>query len=303
VHPKVDLPEIVAQWRVPAGKKIKLDRYDPGWAGDPSRPEADRRKAAEKILSENVSSLAKDQELLYASDSWAILIVLQAMDAAGKDSLIKHVMSGVNPSGCQVFSFKQPSREELDHTFLWRFMKSVPERGRIGIFNRSYYEDVLVVRVRPDLIRSARIPGADPEEEGFWKQRYDDINAFERHLARNGTVVLKFFLNVSKKKQHKRLLKRLDDPQKHWKFSAQDLAERDYWDDYMKVYEEALSATSTEWGPWYILPADNKWVTRALAASIVARTIESLGLAYPEVTAEQREAIEEARRMLHEELG
>jgi PPK2 family polyphosphate:nucleotide phosphotransferase len=298
VLPKIDHPEIVDQWRVPAGKKIKLTDYDSGWAGDPSRPEAERRKVAEEILSQNVSSLAKDQDLLYASDSWSILIVLQAMDAAGKDGLIKHVMSGVNPTGCQVYSFKQPSREELDHTFLWRFMKALPERGRIGIFNRSYYEDVLVVRVHSNLVRAGRIPGADPDDKGFWKERFDDINTFERHLVRNGTVVLKFFLNVSKKKQHKRLLKRLDDPNKHWKFSAQDLAERDYWNDYMKAYEDVFNATSTDWAPWFILPADNKWVTRALAATIVARTIESLGLKYPEVTPEQRQAIEAARKEL-----
>lgn len=301
--PTVDLPKILERFRVPPDKRVRLADFDPGWAGDPDTAEEKRRDLAEELLSKDVSRLSKAQEILYASDSWSILIVLQAMDAAGKDSLIKHVMSGVNPSGCQVYNFKKPSLKELDHTFLWRSMIALPERGRIGIFNRSYYEDVLVVRVHPELVAAARIPDADPEKRSFWKDRYDDINAFEHHLVRNGTAVLKFFLNVSKKQQHKRLLKRLEDPEKHWKFSAQDLAERDFWDDYMQAYEDTFNATSTKWAPWYILPADNKWVTRALAASILRVTIESLGLCYPEITPAQHEAIESARKVLREEIS
>ena len=222
------------------------------------------------------------------------------MDAAGKDGTIKHVMSGVNPQGCQVFSFKQPSTEELDHNFLWRYAKAVPERGRIGIFNRSYFEEVLVVRVHPELATVQRIPGVKVNDD-FWSDRFVDINAFERHLTRNGTVILKFFLHISKDEQRKRFLKRLKDPKKQWKFSAADIAERVFWDDYMKAYEEAISATSTKWAPWYIIPADHKWVSRALIARIVINTIESLDLRYPEVGEEQCTVIAEARRQLEAE--
>ena len=222
------------------------------------------------------------------------------MDAAGKDGTIKHVMSGVNPQGCQVFSFKKPSDEELDHNFLWRYMKALPERGRIGIFNRSYYEEVLVVKVHPELHERQKLP---PGKRGksFWQERYDDINHFERHLTRNGTLILKFFLHVSKDEQKKRFLERLEDPEKHWKFSTSDLAERAFWKDYMEAFEEALSATSTEWAPWYVIPADHKWVARAVVADILTSTISSLHLSYPEVTPEKRQALEDARRQLEEE--
>jgi PPK2 family polyphosphate:nucleotide phosphotransferase len=219
------------------------------------------------------------------------------MDAAGKDSTIKHVMSGVNPQGCEVTSFKHPSAEELDHNFLWRYARRTPERGRIGIFNRSYYEEVLVVRVHPELVQAERIPGGKLDED-FWADRFAYINAFERHLTRNGTVILKFFLHISKAEQRKRFLKRLDDPRKHWKFSPADLTERGFWDDYMKAYEEAIGATSTKWAPWYIIPADHKWVSRALVARIVIDALESLDLRYPEVTDAQRSIIEEARKQL-----
>jgi PPK2 family polyphosphate:nucleotide phosphotransferase len=219
------------------------------------------------------------------------------MDAAGKDGTIKHVMSGVNPQGCQVFSFKQPSAEDLDHNFLWRYMRSLPERGRIGIFNRSYYEDVLVVRVHPELLDRAKLPPGKRDGD-FWDERYDDINRFERHLTRNGTLILKFFLHVSKEEQKRRFLERLDDPAKHWKFSAADLAERGFWSAYMKAYEKALSATSTPWAPWYVIPADHKWVTRAVVADIVANRIQSLELRVPKLDKEQKRKLAEARRLL-----
>src|SRR5262249_34400069 len=217
------------------------------------------------LLSEDVAALAEAQDLLYASDTYAILLIFQAMDAAGKDGTIKHVMSGVNPQGCQVFSFKHPSAEELDHTFLWRCTKVLPERGRIGIFNRSYYEEVLIVRVHPEILAAQHIPGAKPNDK-LWRARYDDINCFERHLVQNGTVILKSFLNVSKEQQRQRFLERIRDPNKHWKFSDSDLGERAHWDDYMSAYEDAIEATSTEWAPWHVVPADHKWVSRAIVA-------------------------------------
>ncbi len=235
---------------------------------------------------------AKAQERLYASDTHSVLIVLQASDAAGKDGTIKHVMSGVNPQGCQIYAFKKPSSEELDHNFLWRYMKALPERGRIGIFNRSYYEDVLVVRVHPELL--GRLPGADRGEK-FWQGRYDDINAFERHLARNGTLVLKFLLNVSKKVQRERFLERLDRPEKHWKFSVSDLEERKYWSEYQIAFEQMIQHTSTKQAPWWVIPADNKWVTRTLVAGIITRSIERLGLTFPKVSDKDRKRLEAAR--------
>jgi len=294
------IDEIINQWRVPPGKSVRLEDFDPGWAGDPKLPKPQRKQFAEDALSQDVSALAEAQEKLYASDSWAILIILQAMDAAGKDSTIKHVMSGVNPQGCEVYSFKHPSAEELDHNFLWRYARAVPQRGRIGVFNRSYYEEALVVRVHPELVRAERIPDVKVDED-FWTMRHDDINAFERHLTRNGTVVLKFFLHLSKDEQRKRLLKRLKDSTKHWKFSAADIAERAFWKDYTKAYEGAISATSTKWAPWYIIPADHKWVSRALVARIVTSSIESLNLQYPEVTDEQQTLIAQAKLELQAE--
>jgi PPK2 family polyphosphate:nucleotide phosphotransferase len=225
------------------------------------------------------------------------LIIFQAMDAAGKDSTIKHVMSGVNPQGCQVFSFKQPSAEELDHNFLWRYTRALPERGRIGIFNRSYYEEVLVVRVHPELVKAQRIPDAK-YNDAFWEDRYKDINALERHLTQNSTVVLKFFLHLSKGEQRKRFIKRLEDPAKHWKFSLADLAERGFWDAYQSAYEDAINATSTKWAPWYIIPADHKWVTHGLVARILVSTINKLDVQYPKVAPERRAEPERARHQL-----
>ena len=289
--------EMIRAVRVKPGVKFRLKDHDPSWAGDKKVPKAKRKKAAVDLLPQDVAALVQAQDLLYASDSYAILLIFQAMDAAGKDSTIKHVMSGVNPQGCQVYSFKHPSAEELDHDFLWRCTKVLPERGRIGIFNRSYYEEVLVVRVHPEILEAQRIPGAEPTE-ALWQARYDDINHFEQHLARNGTVILKFFLNLSKDEQRKRFLKRIDDPSKNWKFSASDLRERGFWDDYMNAYEAALGATSTEWAPWYIIPADHKWVSRALVAKIITHTLEGLDMKYPEIDAKKRKEIEEARTQL-----
>lgn len=295
--------KIVEKLRVPVGKKIRLQDYHTGWAqskelADLGKEEVKQRAAA--LLEADLQALAQAQELLYADDRYALLIIFQAMDAAGKDGTIKHVMSGVNPQGCQVYSFKQPSQEELDHNFLWRHMRALPERGRIGIFNRSYYEDVLIVRVHPEILERQNLP---PGKRGksFWHERYEDINAFEQHLVRNGTVILKFMLNVSKEKQKERFLERLERPEKHWKFSASDIAERRYWDQYMEAYEDAISATSTDWAPWYIVPADNKWATRAVVANIITNTLQALELRYPQISSEQQTAIQVAQRELESE--
>jgi len=299
--------EIFAKIQVPAGGKVRISDFDPGWKqvaelwSTERKPDEEATEfRAKKVLAESRTQLAEAQELLWASDTYAILIILQAMDAAGKDSTIRHVMSGVNPQGCQVYNFKVPSEEELDHNFLWRHMKALPERGRIGIFNRSYYEDVLVVKVHPEYLRKLP-PGK--VNKNFWNARYEDINAFERHLTRNGTVILKFFLNISKGEQRKRFLKRLNRADKHWKFSLSDMKERAYWDDYMKVFEDALSATSTEWAPWYVIPADKKWAARSIVAQIITATIQSLDLEYPEVTPEQTAQFDEARRQLENEAN
>lgn len=290
--------DLIESFRVEPGQKFRLQDYDPGWDGDDTIAKAERKKKAAELLTQDVTALAEAQELLYADDSWSLLVIFQAMDAAGKDGTIKHVMSGVNPQGCQVYSFKQPSSEELDHTFLWRCMKALPERGRIGIFNRSYYEEVLVVKVHPELIAGQRIPGAEAASNRFWEHRYDDINEFERHLTRNGTAIVKFFLNVSKDEQRQRFLDRINEPEKHWKFSAGDVAEREHWEEYMQAYEECIEATSTKSAPWYVIPADHKWVTRALVAAILTETIKSLNLKWPKVSAAQKQAIAEAKRKL-----
>lgn len=295
-----NLEDIIDMVRVKSGTKFRLADHDPAWAGDKDIPKKERKAFAVKTLSEDVSALAEAQDLLYASDSYAVLLIFQAMDAAGKDSTIKHVMSGVNPQGCQVVSFKHPSAEELDHNFLWRYAKALPERGRIGIFNRSYYEEVLVVKVHPEILANERVPGAKESKE-LWQSRYDDINNLERHLTRNGTVILKFFLNVSKEEQRQRFLARLEDPTKHWKFSDSDMKERGYWNDYMDAYERCIAATSTEWAPWHVIPADHKWVSRAMVAHIVAAAIRALDLQYPAVPKEKREQIKAARKQLETE--
>lgn len=299
----IDSEELFDKVRIKPGHEVKLKDLETDWAiTDELRDLGEEvvKDHARQLLDENRTALARAQELLYASDSYSLLVIFQAMDAAGKDGTIKHVMSGINPQGCQVFSFKAPSAEELDHTFLWRCMKALPERGRIGIFNRSYYEEVLVVKVHPKFLEAQRLP-VDDYDDKFWRRRYKDINAFEKHLVRNGTIVLKFFLNVSKAEQKKRFLDRLNDPTKHWKFSAGDLAERARWDDYMAAYEDMLSATSTKHAPWYVIPADQKWAARALVAMIITTTINRLGLSYPQIGEEAKAALDEARRQLEQE--
>jgi PPK2 family polyphosphate:nucleotide phosphotransferase len=286
-------------FRVPSGWRGRLRDFDPGWdARDHVKGRKRARKArAESFLSENLETLRAAQEVLWATDGHAVLVVLQAMDGAGKDGTIKHVMSGVNPQGCQVFGFKKPTPEELDHTFLWRFMKRLPERGRIGIFNRSYYEDVLVVRVHPELVETQQ-RARGKRGRGFWEERFDDINRFERHLTRNGTLVVKFFLHMSKGEQRRRFLARLDDPAKRWKFSDADLDEREHWNAYQHAFEDMLRHTSTRWAPWWVIPADHKWIARALVAGILTRTIQSLGLQMPEVPPERELELEAAKRRL-----
>lgn len=295
--------KVLDRFRVVPGKKFRLKDHDPGWAQTEELKALGKdavKERAKEVLDKNLEELAAAQQLLYADDRYAILIVLQAMDAAGKDGTIKHVMSGINPQGCQVYSFKQPSSEELDHDFLWRSAKSLPERGRIGIFNRSYYEDVLVTQVHPQILDKQRLPDGK-RGKSFWEARYESINGFEQHLARNGTVILKFFLNVSKAEQKRRFLERLDNPEKNWKFSAADLAERAYWDQYMETYENVIAATSTDAAPWYVVPADYKWGARAVVADIITSTICGLDLKYPEVSDEQRKALKEARKKLEAE--
>lgn len=258
--------------------------------------------AARTELEGYVRELERAQELLYATNAYALLVIFQALDAAGKDGTIKHVMSGINPQGCSVESFKQPSREELAHDFLWRAAKVVPARGRIGIFNRSYYEEVLVVRVHPELLTAeGRRPGVKPGKK-LWRRRYDDINGFEHHLHRTGTRIVKFFLHVSKDEQLRRFIGRLDDPAKHWKFSAADLAERERWDDYQQAYEDALTATSTRWAPWYVIPADDKPVMRALVAGLLVHTVDQLDLELPALTPEQQAELDSARARLQKML-
>jgi PPK2 family polyphosphate:nucleotide phosphotransferase len=283
---------LIDQFRVKPKTGVRLQDFDSNWTGD-----HEDKEEAEALVQANLQLMSESQQLLWASARYSLLIVLQAMDAAGKDGLIKHVMSGVNPQGCEVHAFRQPSAEELAHPFLWRYSAQTPSRGRIGILNRSYYEEVLVVRVHPEWIEKQNIPDAKPGHK-LWEQRYDDINAFERHLTRNGVVVLKFFLNVSKKVQTQRLLARLEDPGKHWKFSAADLAERAYWDEYMKAYQDALSATSTQHSPWYVIPADHKWVSHWIASEILVRTIQSLDLKPPKPTKAQEAEVRKALREL-----
>jgi len=281
---------------VPPGKRIRLARdYDPAYTGNL----VDKRHAARR-LAQGVERLAEQQDRLYAQNTYSVLIVLQAMDAAGKDGTIKHVMSGVNPQGCQVFSFKAPSEEELDHDYLWRANKALPERGRIGIFNRSYYEEVLVARVHPEIIARQRLPPAT-RDTNIWKRRFEQINAFERHLSDNGTVILKFFLNMSRKEQKRRFLERIDRHEKNWKFSEADARERLRWDDYMAAYEDAFNHTSTPWAPWHIVPADHKWYTRLAVCATIVLKLQELGLHYPAVTPEHAAELLRARKLLKAE--
>ncbi|MCX6693450.1 MAG: polyphosphate kinase 2 family protein [Methanomicrobiales archaeon] len=284
-------------------KKVNLAKYDTGWAQTEELKDLGEKKAQEKLvrmLEESRTTLEKSQDILWSDRSYGILIVLQGMDTAGKDGTIRHVMSGVNPQGCSVNGFKVPSAEEHSHDFLWRYYNVLPQRGKIGIFNRSYYEDVLVVKVHPERLET--LPqdlGAD--NDGFWKGRYKDITAFEKHLVRNGVVVLKFFLHISKDEQKRRLLDRLEHKDKYWKFSVADLAERQYWDDYMEAYEEMLSATSTDYAPWFIVPADFKWVARTFVAEVLVSAIEGLNLSYPKVNEETVKQLMEAKAKLENE--
>ncbi|MBU3666356.1 MAG: polyphosphate kinase 2 family protein [Chthoniobacterales bacterium] len=276
------------------GKKFRLRDHDPGDTLDFGTDDKERSKEA---LAAGVRALADLQDKLYAQDQWAVLLVFQAMDAAGKDGVIKHVMSGINPQGCEVHSFKAPTSEELDHDFLWRCSRRVPERGRIGIFNRSYYEEVLVVRVHPEILHKQKVPPALLKKK-IWDQRHRDIRAFERYLGRNGILVRKFFLNVSKNEQKKRFLERIETPEKNWKFSSADVRERAHWDDYQRVYEDMIRATATEEAPWYVVPADHKWFSRLVVAAAVIETLASLDLAYPVIGAAQKKELAAAKKEL-----
>ena len=284
-------------YAVTDGRRFRLKDIDPHDTG-PLKA-ADKPRAAE-ALHEGIEAMAVLQDKLYAQDRWSLLLIFQAMDAAGKDGVIKHVMSGLNPQGCQVASFKAPSAEELDHDYLWRCQKHLPERGRIGIFNRSYYEEVLVVRVHPEILQKQKLPGVLVDKR-IWHRRYEDIAAFERYLGNNGTVVRKFFLHVSRKEQKRRFLERLDTPSKNWKFSAGDAKERACWNDYMAAYEEMIQRTSTKEAPWYVVPADNKWFTRIVVAAAVVDALASLKLSYPEIGPEQKKELAAARRVLNAE--
>ncbi len=278
--------------RVDKGKKFRLKDYDPA---DTNKLHS--QEHAEELLVKGVARMAELQDMLYAQDRWGLLLIFQAMDAAGKDGVIKHVMSGVNPQGCQVYSFKTPSAEELDHDYLWRNMKCLPERGRIGIFNRSYYEEVLVVRVHPELLANERMPPA-LTSKNIWEERFEDIRAWERYLSRNGFVIRKFFLNVSRKEQKRRFLDRLQQPEKNWKFSAADLHEREHWDEYMNAYEDMIANTATPHAPWFVIPADNKWFTRLVVAAAIVDTLEDLELSYPKVDPKRLKELEAARKTL-----
>jgi PPK2 family polyphosphate:nucleotide phosphotransferase len=290
------IQKYVDPFRITKAKGFRLKDFDPG---DTRGLKLDKGEAAE-LLQRGTEWLAEEQNVLYAQDCWSLLLVFQAMDAAGKDSTIKHVMSGVNPQGCQVFSFKQPSREDLDHDFLWRYIKCLPERGRIGIFNRSYYEEVLVVRVHPEILRRQRLP---PRSVGkrIWDERLADIAHFEDYLMRQGTILLKFFLHVSREEQKRRFMERLDKPRKHWKFSSADIRERGFWGDYMHAFEEAIRATAAPHAPWFIVPADNKWFTRLVVAAAIVEAVENLDLSYPKIDAAKKKELAKARAALARE--
>ncbi|HMP71783.1 MAG TPA: polyphosphate kinase 2 family protein [Kiritimatiellia bacterium] len=283
----------IKDFRVGEKKKVDLAKWSTA-----IKPLYSSGKDYRKLLGQSTEELSELQELLYAHDRYALLLVFQAMDAAGKDGAIRHVMSGVNPQGCQVFSFKQPSAEELDHDFLWRTHKAMPERGRIGIFNRSYYEEVLIVKVHPKILDRQQLPESARARDAFWADRYRSIVDSEHHLYRNGTRILKFFLHVSKEEQRKRFLSRIDEPEKNWKFSISDVEERKHWDTYMKVYADCLSATSTEEAPWYVVPADDKRNARLLISQIILETLSGLKMSYPKVSAERKQELQEIRKRL-----
>jgi len=281
-------------YRVTDGSKFRLKDFDPE---DTHGLKSEDKPRAKEALETGIDALAQLQDMLYAQDRWGVLLIFQAMDAAGKDGAIKHVMSGVNPQGCQVYSFKAPTSEDLDHDYLWRCLKCLPERGRIGIFNRSYYEETLVVRVHPELLAKQKLP-AKVVTRDIWKERFQDIRSFERYLTRNGIIVCKFFLHVSKKEQKARFLERIENPEKNWKFSSADARERESWDSYMAAYEDAIRHTATGDSPWYVVPADNKWFTRVVVAAAIIDAMASLKLRYPEVGPEQLKELAAARRAL-----
>jgi PPK2 family polyphosphate:nucleotide phosphotransferase len=287
------LRKITQRFRVSGKRKVRLKDHSTNWTGG-TRDEAQGRA----MLAEGRRQLSKMQERLYAQNTYSLLIIFQAMDAAGKDGTIRHVMSGINPQGTQVFSFKAPSPEERDHAYLWRSMKAVPERGRIGVHNRSHYEEVVIARVHPEILQGQQLPEEMKQDKKIWRERFEHINDFERYLTENGTVVLKFFLNVSRKEQKVRFLERIADPSKNWKFSAGDVRERGFWADYMKAYEEVFTHTSTDWAPWHIIPADNKAFMRLAVASIIAETMEGLTLDYPMLGPAQKRELASAKRML-----
>jgi len=288
--------EFIRPFMVPPKPKISLAKdYDPDY-----KAHYLKKSDAKRDLHEVIKALAQHQNMLYAQNTHAVLIIFQAMDAAGKDSTIKHVMSGINPQGCQVYSFKAPSLEELDHDYLWRCSKALPERGRIGIFNRSYYEEILVTRVHPEIIEQRQIPPHLIDQQ-IWKRRFEEINNFENYLVSNGTIILKFFLNVSKEEQRKRFLERIDRPEKNWKFSTNDAKERIFWDDYMTVYEDMFNHTSTEWAPWHIISADHKWFTRLAVAGIIYSQLKELNLHYPQISEENHQELLQAKAMLESE--
>ena len=298
---KGDLSEIIKRARqfakpfcVTDGQGFRLRDIDPG---DTLQLRSGDKPRAKEALAAGVEVLAHLQDKLYAQDQWAVLLIFQAMDAAGKDGAIKHVMSGVNPQGCEVYSFKAPTSEDLDHDYLWRCMKRLPERGRIGIFNRSYYEETLVVRVHPGLLGAQKVP-RELVTKDIWRERFEDIRTFERYLTRNGVVIRKFFLHVSRKEQRRRFLERLQIPEKNWKFSAADAKEREYWDDYMKAYEDTIRGTAAKHAPWYVVPADNKWFTRIVVAAAVIDTLASLGLEYPHMSEEKLKELASVERAL-----
>ena len=284
--------KLAGSYRIDEGEHFRLKDFDPADTGHWHSVEH-----ARDALQDGIARMAELQDKLYAQDRWAVLLIFQAMDAGGKDGTIKHVMSGVNPEGCQVYSFKTPSSTELQHDFLWRTTQHLPERGHIGIFNRSYYEEVLVVRVHPELLESEKIPPSLVKKD-IWEERFEDIRSFERLMARNGTVIRKFFLHISKKEQKQRFLARLEEPEKNWKFSAADIHEREYWDDYHKAYEDMIRNTATKHAPWYVIPADNKWFTHLAVSAAIVETLEELGVSYPKVDAAKRRELEATRKML-----
>ena len=289
---KTETEKIANTYRIDGGKHFRLKDYDPADTGH-----WHSKEHATEALVEGIARTAELQDKLYAQNNWSMLLIFQAMDAAGKDGAIKHVMSGVNPQGCQVYSFKAPSEIELQHDFLWRTTRDLPERGHIGIFNRSYYEEVLVVRVHPDILKAQKTPSSLVGKK-IWEERFEDIRGFERHMARSGTVIRKFFLHLSKKEQKKRFLARLDEPGKNWKFSAGDIQERQCWEDYQDAYEDMIRNTATAHAPWYVVPADNKWFTRLVISTVIVDTLDSLGLEYPKVDDAKRKELEAAKKVL-----